>query len=105
LETRKLHRKQERFHRAYKNTPTLERKAQWLEAATLARKSKRRDMYNFERSHLDAPNPRSFHRFVKSRLKPVSDIPALKGDHGLITSDNDKCDMFNSFFASVFFCG
>ena len=47
-------------------------------------------------------NPKAFFAYAKSKLKYASSIPDLKEGSKIITSDEGKATLFNSFFKSVF---
>ena len=47
-------------------------------------------------------NPKAFFAYAKSKLKYASSIPDLKDGSKIITSDEGKATLFNSFFKSVF---
>ena len=50
-----------------------------------------------------AKNPKSFWRYVNTSLKTRLDIDAIKRiDGSLATSDQEKADLLNSCFSSVF---
>ena len=50
-----------------------------------------------------AKNPKSFWRYVNTSLKTRPDIDAIKRiDGSLASSDQEKTDLLNSYFSSVF---
>ena len=50
-----------------------------------------------------AKNPKSFWRYVNTSLKTRPDIDAIKRiDRSLASSDQEKTDLLNSYFSSVF---
>ena len=50
-----------------------------------------------------AKNPKSFWRYVNTSLKTRLDIDAIKRiDGSLASSDQEKADLLNSYFSSVF---
>lgn len=102
-ETRGFHGCQKNLHRIYKKFPTDSNKANWLEAAACARKSKRQDIYNSEKRILDSKCSNKFWSFVKSRLSTKKNIPCLINDeNNVIFDEGDKANEFNKFFHSVF---
>ena len=65
----------------------------------------RRAVKEYEKEVVKLPkkDPKSFYKFVNSKLKTRARIPDLEGADGLITKkDGEKAKAFNDFFSSVF---
>ena len=58
--------------------------------------------YEYSLSKEVKSNPKAFFAYAKSKLKYASSIPDLKDGSKIITSDEGKATLFNSFFKSVF---
>jgi len=58
--------------------------------------------YEHEIAKQSKRNPKSFFRYVNSKLKTRSGLTDLKSDDGgIISEDDKKASAFNSFFSSV----
>jgi hypothetical protein len=101
-DTAKLHRRQSNLHRKWKEDPTTVNRLAWRDAARLARKAKRYDMYLAEKKLLDSRDDTRFYSFVKSRFSPHSDIPVLEYKGQKISGAGEKAEAFNDYFSSVF---
>ena len=69
-----------------------------------AKRACRKAVSDYEHSLSKAvkSNPKAFFAYAKSKLKYASSIPDLKDGSKIITSDEGKATLFNSFFKSVF---
>lgn len=102
VETRKAHKRQEKLHKKYSRTKLHCDRLAWIAAAKLSRKLKRRDAHTFEEKILASKNDRRFWGYVRSKIKPRSEIPVLISGDRYIDDPRSKADLFNNFFASVF---
>ncbi len=56
-----------------------------------------------EEEILSSGDQKAFFRFVSNKLKGRTPVATLKTfDNSLVSSDRDKCQLLNNFFASVF---
>ena len=69
-----------------------------------AKRACRKGVYNYEHSLSKEVkrNPKAFFAYAKSKRKYASLIPDLKDGSKIITSEECKATLFNSFFKSVF---
>lgn len=92
---------------AYKRWQRTGQGEQWLEylkARNKARKATRKAMRRFEKNIAmnSKSNPKAFYKYVNGRLKTRSKIPELELDGVTGTTDQEKAQLLNRQFASVF---
>jgi hypothetical protein len=90
------------MHKRFRDRPTPQNRLAWIAAAKEARKLKRSDIYISESRILSSGNDNRFWKFVKSKFKPVSDIPILIHDNVRINDPIEIAHCFNEYFSSVF---
>lgn len=87
------------------HSPTAENYMEYKKTRNQARWETRKAMKNYEKEIASnmKNNPKLFWKYVNSKLKtrqPLSDL--MKPDGTLTTSDEEKAEILNNFFSSVF---
>jgi hypothetical protein len=101
--SRKLHAKQKRLHKKFKQKPSTENKQKWLDAWKLARSQKRKDVYQYENGIATGGDAKKFYTFAKTKLGGRPEIPCIVDDNNKsVTSSQEKAVLFNQYFSSVF---
>ncbi len=102
-QVRKLHNRQRYLHKKYKQTLDPNIYCEYLEAARIARSSKRSARADVEKGVLESDNIRSFFSYVRSKLTCKSAVPSLVDKDGkLLLSDMEKAEEISKYFSSVF---
>ena len=101
-ETRKLIELKDKLWKKAKRTRSRLTK---LEANCASKKLKRflrKDASVYEKRLADNRNPKSFYRYVKSRICTKDEIGDVIVDDRTVKIDSEKCTLFNQYFVSVF---
>jgi Skp family chaperone for outer membrane proteins len=90
--------------RRYLQTRDGEEYAEYCKARNQARNATRRAVSDFEKQIAQEAkkNPKAFYRYVQSKTKSRTGIGDLDTERGPATTDEEKAQALNNFFASVF---
>ena len=91
-------------YKTYRRTKRPEEYLNYCQARNQARWATRKALRSFEKSLAEDAkrNTKSVFKYVNSKLKTKSTIPELCTEDGMKTSDIEKANALNEFFASVF---
>ncbi len=95
--------KQKALHSKYKISGSSADFERWKQANKLTRTAIRHSALTFEQNLVNSRDDKKFWKFISSRLKCNTKIPALRSEQGrLLMNDEGKADVLNEQFSSVF---